>query len=390
VSEQWENIKLKDISKIEYGKSPSSIRVDSSDYPIYGTSGQVGYAKSSLFKAPLILIGRKGTIDKPFYIDKDCWIIDTAYGLSVDNKSIDLKWLYYFLSNFDLAKLNEATGVPSLNRENLYNIKMPLPPRKEQQKIVTILSTVDEAIEKTKAIIEQTEKVKKGIIQQILTKGIGHTKFKKAEIGEIPEKWKVASIEEIFQEFRETTSDTETYPLFSLTIEHGLTPKTDRYERGFLLKDRDNNQYRIVKPNNILFNPMNLRFGAIAISKENVPVCVSAYYNVLKLKDKECIASYYNYLFSSSLYIGLYERIATGSLIEKKRVHLSQFLKLKIPVPSKEEQEKIARVISSIEEKLGKEREKYSGLLKIKQGLMQSLLTGKVRVKVDEAEVTQV
>lgn len=312
-----------------------------------------------------------------------------------DEEKVSKDYVYYFLKQDTLFKLIDSlsqrtSGQTGIDMEALKNYPFPLPPKDEQQKIVSILSYVDKAIEKIEEIIKQTEKIKKGLIQQLLTKGIGHTKFKKTEIGEVPEKWKVARVEEIFQEFRETTNDIETYPLFSLTIERGLTPKTDRYERGFLLKDRENNQYRIVKPNDILFNPMNLRFGAIAISKETVPVCVSAYYNVLKLKEKDCIASYYNYLFGSSLYMGLYERIATGSLVEKKRVHLSQFLQLKIPVPTKEEQEKIVNILSSVERKLGKEKEKHSGLLKIKQGLMQSLLTGKVRVKVDEDEVTQV
>lgn len=289
-----------------------------------------------------------------------------------------------------IKKEQTNNAQPKLALTRIKEFPIPIPPKFEQRKIAIILSSVDKAIEKTEAIIKQTEKLRQGLMQQILTKGIGHTKFQKTEIGEIPENWRIASVEEIFKEFRETTNNTETYPLFSLTIEHGLTPKTDRYERGFLLKDKDNNQYRIVKPNDILFNPMNLRFGAIAISKEKLSVCVSAYYNVLELKDKDCVASYYSYLFSSHLYKGLYERIATGSLIEKKRVHLSQFLKLKIPVPTKEEQEKIISVISSVEERLDKEKNEYSGLLKIKQGLMQSLLTGKVRVKVDETEVTQV
>src|SRR5690606_9009013 len=103
--------------------------------------------------------------------------------------------------------------------------------------------------------------------------------FHKSDFGlKIPKDWKIVSVEDVFVERNEKSSNQAKYPLFSLTIENGLTEKTDRYERSFLLKDQENNQYKIVYPNDILFNPMNLRFGAIAKSKINFEVLVSAYY----------------------------------------------------------------------------------------------------------------
>jgi len=199
---------------------------------------------------------------------------------------IDHEFLYYRLLNPDIqnAITDESagsTGLRNINALKMGELSFRLPPFNEQRKIAAILSSVDEAIEKTEAIIEQTEKVKKGLMQQLLTKGIGHTKFKKTEIGEIPEGWELKKVEEVFYEVRDTSNNLELYPLYSLTIEEGLVPKPDRYERSFLLKNKEENQYRLVYPQNILFNPMNLRFGAIAISKERVPVSVSAYYNVL-------------------------------------------------------------------------------------------------------------
>lgn len=134
---------------------------------------------------------------------------------------------------------------------------------------------------------------------------------------------------------------------------------------------------------------MNLRFGAIAISKERVPVSVSAYYNVLSTVNDNYLAEYYAYLFCSGLYISLYERIATGSLIEKKRVHLSQFFKISVPVPPKDEQKKIVEIISSIENKIQNEKQRLNQLQMTKKALMQVLLTGKVRVKVDDEVMSQ-
>ena len=81
-----------------------------------------------------------------------------------------------------------------LNAEQYSQIPIPLPPLKEQQKIASILSNVDELIQKTEQIIEQTQRLKKGLMQRLLTKGIGHTKFKKTELGEIPEEWNIITI----------------------------------------------------------------------------------------------------------------------------------------------------------------------------------------------------
>jgi type I restriction enzyme S subunit len=82
------------------------------------------------------------------------------------------------LNQLQLKKLNAATGVPGLNRNQVYAVKLGLPPLREQQKIASILSKVDELIQKTDQIIEQTQRLKKGLMQRLLTKGIGHTRFK--------------------------------------------------------------------------------------------------------------------------------------------------------------------------------------------------------------------
>jgi type I restriction enzyme, S subunit len=169
IPEEWEVKRLEEICEIRYGKSPKGVKVEYSDYPIMGTSGHVGYAKEFLFSGPMILVGRKGTIDKPIYIERDCWIIDTAYGLFTDQTKVSLKWLYYFLTSYDLASLNEATGVPSLNRNNLYSIKVPLPPLKEQNKMSNILTSIEQKIETEKEKLSIINEIKKGLMQSLLT-----------------------------------------------------------------------------------------------------------------------------------------------------------------------------------------------------------------------------
>jgi type I restriction enzyme S subunit len=203
--------------------------------------------------------------------------------------------------------------------------------------------------------------------------------YQKTELGWIPEGWKPKYIEDIFKPRNENSNDSEKFPLCSLTIEHGLIDKTERFIREHLLKDKELNQYSLVYPNDILFNPMNLRFGAIARSKMDKIVCVSAYYNVLYLQDDKNDVRFFEYLFKSEKLIDKYDKIAIGSLAEKRRVHLNIFNNIKIFIPEQKEQQKIAEILSCWDESIAKTENLINTKTKLKKSLMAKLLTGKLR-----------
>ena len=123
--------------------------------------------------------------------------------------------------------------------------------------------------------------------------------------------------EKVFGDFVDThlkkTSDKNKYPLYSLTIESGMQPKTDRYEREFLVKKEGDN-YKIVPPNAFVYNPMNLRFGALKVNHEKFSVSVSGYYDVFSLKDDSVLAFWENYLVTPKM-LNYYFSIATGSIM---------------------------------------------------------------------------
>lgn len=112
------------------------------------------------------------------------------------------KYLYYLLGFLrpQFETLGSGSTFKEISKKTLKSYIVNMPPYMEQQKISAILTSVDNAIEKTESIIEQTEKVKKGLMQQLLTKGISHTKFKETEIGEIPEEWEVKSFNQLLEE----------------------------------------------------------------------------------------------------------------------------------------------------------------------------------------------
>lgn len=171
--------------------------------------------------------------------------------------------------------------------------------------------------------------------------------YKKTKLGWIPEDWEMVRFNELFDEVVNLSNDTETYPLYSLTLENGVTPKTERYERSHLLKDKDENEFKLISKGEIAINPMNLRFGAFFMSKVPETVSLSAYYDIVKAKNNSVNTIFYDAFMKSNPAKRLYQRIATGSLDEKKRVHLSELNKQLVPYPKKEEQEKIAEILSA-------------------------------------------
>jgi type I restriction enzyme S subunit len=168
-------------------------------------------------------------------------------------------------------------------------------------------------------------------------------------------------------------------PLYSLTIESGIVPKTERYERSFLVKNEEE-AYKVVQPNDFAYNPMNLRFGALARHIESRPVKVSKYYNIFSVNPKENVL-FVDYLLTKSSSIRFYDSIAMGSLVEKKRVHFSDFLNCKFLLPSIAEQEKIASFLGAVDTRLNQLRRKRELLQTYKRGVMQKLFSQEVRFK---------
>ena len=170
-SRGWTCKTLRDLATINYGKSPKEILAADGLYPVVGTGGTERYGDGFLYDGDSVILGRKGTIDRVHFVTGRFWTIDTAYFLS-DFGDTQSRWLFYFLQNFDLRQLNEATGVPSLSRDLLYKIEVETPPKPEQTKIAEILSTVDQAIEQTEALIAKQQRIKTGLMQDLLTCGI--------------------------------------------------------------------------------------------------------------------------------------------------------------------------------------------------------------------------
>ncbi|WP_445194721.1 restriction endonuclease subunit S (plasmid) [Staphylococcus xylosus] len=195
---------------------------------------------------------------------------------------------------------------------------------------------------------------------------------------EFRNEWEDIKFENIFQEVSNKTGDLVKNPLFSLTVENGITPKSDRYKRDFLVKKNDN--FKIVEPNNIVYNPMNVTLGAIDLSNYNYNLAVSGYYHVLKIINNFNVSFVANFLKTNRM-ITHYKKIATGTLIEKQRVHFSEFKNIIKKFPSIKEQQKIGDFFSKLDRQIELEEQKLAKLEEQKKGYMQKIFSQKIRFK---------
>jgi len=194
--------------------------------------------------------------------------------------------------------------------------------------------------------------------------------YKKGKLGIVPNDWEEIIFSELFTSTSEYTDDLEKYPLYSLTIEDGITAKTERYDRSHLVKKE--NSYKIVRPNDFAYNPMNIRFGAVARHKGEIPVAVSGYYDIFTTVHDSDLSFMEGFLTSDPM-ITYYNRVSTGSLVEKQRVHFSDFMSFSIPLPPLEERKKIAEILTMQDKVIELCERKLEQLKRMKKYYLQNM-----------------
>lgn len=166
---EWGISEIRKFLKIMHGQSQHEVECKNGTYPILGTGGIIGNANSYLYDKPSILIGRKGTIDKPMFIDTPFWTIDTLfYSKIFDN--VNIKYLFYIFKIINWLKYDDSTGVPSLSANTIENIKIIVSTNNlEQQKIAEILDCATRQVELQEQLVDKLKVQKKALMQKLLT-----------------------------------------------------------------------------------------------------------------------------------------------------------------------------------------------------------------------------
>ncbi|EOU1768650.1 restriction endonuclease subunit S [Clostridium perfringens] len=294
----------------------------------------------------------------------------TFIGL-IPGEKVSVKYLLYYMNMASLRLKKNASGttIPYISRESFEQFNIALPTIGEQEKIAEILSTVDEQIENTEKLIQKNQELKKGLMQQLLTKGIGHTEFKKTELGEIPVEWEVIYLENIFEildSYRKPIKASERELMRGNIPYYGASGIIDWvndyiFDEELILLGEDGE--------NLSSRNLDLAFKISGKS------WINNHAHVFKIKDnkKHDIDFMVYYLESKD-----YSKYIAGSA--QPKITQSQCRKFLLPSPTFEEQKKISLVLLEVDERIKEYQNKKEKLEKLKKGLMQSLLTGKIRL----------
>ena len=161
--------KWSDVLTIVSGKNQKTVVSSGGKYPIYGSGGIMGYASNYLCEAGTTIVGRKGTINKPIFVNEPFWNVDTAFGISPGNE-LHPKYLYYFCCSFNFKELDKSTTIPSLAKRDLLQIEMPVPFLSEQERIVSkieeLFSKLDASVAELKTAKEKLKVYRQAVLKE--------------------------------------------------------------------------------------------------------------------------------------------------------------------------------------------------------------------------------
>ncbi len=348
------------------------------------------YDDTYIVKKGDVLIGMDGDFNITKWRIKDALLNQRICKVTaIDESGFDTDFLYYFLAP-ELLLINEktvATTVKHLSVKDLREITKPFPPLPEQQKIAKILTSVDEVIEKTQAQIDKLKDLKTGMMQELLTNGIGHTEFKDSPVGRIPAEWSVQSLDKLStfitsgsRGWAQYYSDTGAIfiRIGNLTREH----INFRFRDTIYVNPPNSAEGKrtLVQTGDVLIS-ITADLGVIAVVNDSIgEAYVNQHVSLVRLNDPNISRWTGHFLASENSQKKFTANNDSGA---KAGLNLTAIRNTQVALPNSVEMKKIVNSLDSIDEAISIKRKKLERMSSTKKALMQDLLTGKVRVKVD-------
>lgn len=397
IPKEWEVCQLKRLLSFQNGQDYKHVESESG-FPVYGSGGVFRYASQFLYDGEAVLFGRKGTVDRPLYVNEKFWTVDTMYYAIPIEKTIG-KYIYYLSTQLPFDKYQTSTALPSMTQAILGNLCVVIPNISIQQKIADYLDKVcgeiDEMVVLQETMIEELKAYRQSVITEAVTKGLNPNVPMRDScidwIGEIPEHWKLEPLKYCFGRRSEKNNPVKTEERLSLSIDKGVTLYSEKTTNLDRFKE-DFTQYQLAYPNDIVLNCMNMIVGAVGLSK--YMGCVSPVYYVIYPVRQDVNPLYYSYLLNIPTIRGVYYSLGKGIYAIERgegrvntcrlKVAYNDFGRLDIPVPPLAEQKEITRFIqqkcSEIDLLISLKQAKIEELKEYKKSIIYEYVTGKKEV----------
>lgn len=397
-TEDWEQRKLSELAtmnaRIGWQNLRTSEFLDSGDYLlITGTDfdngrikyGTCHYVEKKRFdqdtKIQLstgsILITKDGTLGKVALVEelpKPATLNAGVFNVRVkDDAVLSYKYLYHYLKAPFLMKYvtANATGgtIKHLNQSILVDFPIPITEKLEQDRIAKLLDSLELSITLHQRKLEHLNLKKKALLQKLFPKD--GERYPELRFPGFTDAWEQRKLGEFTNQINTFVNPEDAkLPLWSLTAEAGLIEKTDRYERDFLVKKKD--QFKRIENNTLVYNPMNITIGSIDIYTGLYPIAVSGYY-VSIVYDKNIDTDFLKEVLLLPSSLKMYKNYATGSLIERQRVQYPTFSKLQLLFPNPDEQRAIGQLFKSLNLNITLHQRKLEDLQLQKKALLQQM-----------------
>ena len=383
----WTRGRLDSFFVLQRGFDLTKVQARPGHVPVISSSGVAYYHDVEKVLAPGVVTGRKGSVGPVYYLEQSFWPHDTSLWVKDFRGNIP-KYVWYFLQSLDLGRFDEASSVPTLNRNNVHRQRIAFPPVCEQTGIIKILSAWDRAIETVEALIANARRQKKALMQQLLP---GGTQPPPQRLPGFSGEWEIFSVGDVVKEvMNEIIWDADqAYKLLSVRRRSGGV-----FHRETLLgSEIRTKNLREAKTDNFLISKMQILHGASAL----VPVQYDGYnisgsYLALTTRDASKLdIRFFEWLSRTPRFYHQTYLCSYGVHIEKMTFNFRLFVKEKILLPpTSAEQAAIVHVLNDADADIAAYQFQRDALTREKAALMQQLLTGKRRVKVENEEQSEV
>ena len=351
---EWKKEKIRSFLKICNGQDQKKVVKPSGKNPIYGTGGIIGWTDEFLYDKPSVCIGRKGTIDKPIYLDIPFWTVDTLFYSKINARYCVPKFVLYLFETIPWKQYDQSTGVPSLTSNVIESIDCYIPNILEQTKLSHFFDLIDKRIETQSKIIEKLESQMKVISDRIFNFAKGTP----------------ITLKKLLNERNERTTTNNQHEVLSSTVK-GLFLQKDYFNKN--IASENNIGYKIVRKNDIIISPQNLWLGNITYNDKFDIGIVSPSYKIFEISD---LHNKYYVAYMMRTKRALYSYVCVseqGASVVRRNLNMELFEELVFTMPDINTQNKIGSFLKKFSDKISLEKAYLDLLKKQKNFLLKNM-----------------